>query len=177
MPYKNFLDIASQVRESEPFSWWLSRDATGREPLPIKLLLLGALRYIGQGWTFDNIEEATAMHEETHCQFFHILIHWGSTTLCDKYVVSPQTSAESKTHMHELGIAGLTGAVGSSDATHVGMERCSYRLMNLHSGPKLKMRSRTYNITVNYHQRILSIMRGHPARWNDKTIVLFDAFV
>jgi hypothetical protein len=25
--------------------------------------------------------------------------------------------------------------------------------------------------------RILDCMRGHPARWNDKTVVLFDAFV
>jgi hypothetical protein len=84
--------------------------------------------------------------------------------------------AESKTHQYKLESAGLTGAVGSSDAMHVGMEQCSYRLMNLHSGPKLKMPSWTYNITVN-HRRILSTTHGHPACWNDKTIVLFDAFV
>jgi hypothetical protein len=47
MPYKNFLDIACQVKEL--LSWWLSRDATGRESAPIELLLLGALQYIGQG--------------------------------------------------------------------------------------------------------------------------------
>jgi hypothetical protein len=164
MPYKKFLDLACQVKELELFSQWLSRDATGMESSPIELLLLGALQYIGQGWTFDNVEEATAINEETHCQFFHIFIHWGSTTLCDKYVVSPQTSAESKTHMHELGMAGLTGAVGSSDATHVGMKQCSYQLMNLHSGPKLKMPSWTYNIMVNHRRRILSTTHGHPAR-------------
>jgi hypothetical protein len=128
------------------------------------------LRYIGRGWTFDDFEEATFIHEEAHHQFFHIFIHLESTMLCDKYVVSPQTSAESKTHMHELGIAGLTGAAGSSDATHVGMEQCSYRL-------KLKMPSRTYNIMVNHHRRLLSSTCGHPAHWNDKTIVLFDAFI
>jgi hypothetical protein len=49
--------------------------------------------------------------------------------------------------------------------------------MNLQSGPKLKMPSWTYNITVNHCGRILSTTHGHPAHWNDKTIVLFYAFV
>jgi hypothetical protein len=63
-------------------------------------------------------------------QYKNLLDITSQVTLCDKYVVSPQTSAESKTHMSELGIAGLTRAVGFSDATHVGMEQCYYRLMN-----------------------------------------------
>ena len=37
--------------------------------------------------------------------------------------------------------------------------------------------ARTYNITVNRHSRILSTTHGHPARFNDKTLVLFDDFV
>jgi hypothetical protein len=39
------------------------------------------------------------------------------------------------------------------------------------------MSSLTNNIIVNHHRRILSTTHVHPARWNDKTIVLFDAFV
>ena len=31
------------------------------DPSNIKLLLLGALRYLGRGHTFDDIEEATAI--------------------------------------------------------------------------------------------------------------------
>ena len=38
--------------------------------------------------------------------------------------------------------------------------------------------ARTYNmITVNHRRRILSTTRGHPARWNDKTLILFDEFI
>jgi hypothetical protein len=43
-------------------------------------------------------------------------------TLYDMYVVQPRTAEEAKTHMNELEIAGFTGAVGSTDATHIGME-------------------------------------------------------
>ena len=39
------------------------------------------------------------------------------------------------------------------------------------------MPSRTYNLTCNHRRRILSSTRGHPGRWNDKTLVLFDEFV
>jgi hypothetical protein len=34
-----------------------------------------------------------------------------------------------------------------------------------------------YNITVNHRQRILATTAGHPARWNDKTLALFDNFM
>jgi hypothetical protein len=36
--------------------------------------------------------------------------------------------------------------------------------------------ARTYNVSVNHRRRILYTTSGHPARWNDKTLVLFDDF-
>jgi hypothetical protein len=44
-------------------------------------------------------------------------------------------------------------------------------------GTKLAHTCRTYNLTVNHRCRILSTTTGHPARWNDKTFMLFDDFV
>jgi hypothetical protein len=36
----------------------------------------------------------------------------------------------------------------------------------------------SYNIKVNYRNQFLErTMLGHPARWNDETLVLFDDFV
>ena len=37
--------------------------------------------------------------------------------------------------------------------------------------------ARTYNMTVNHRRRILSTTHGHPARFNDKSLVLFDHFL
>jgi hypothetical protein len=32
-------------------------------------------------------------------------------------------------------------------------------------------------MTVNHRRRILGTTRGHPGRWNDKTILLFESFL
>jgi hypothetical protein len=165
------------VKESDLFKRWLSFDAVGKESSPIELMVLGALRYLGRGWTFNDLEESTAIHEETPQIFFHVSGEWGSTVFFNSYVVHPTNAEEAATYTHEMGIAGFDGCVGSTDATHVGMERCSYRVANVNTGSKLSMPSRTYNMTVNHRRHILSTTRGHPARWNDKTLVLFDLFV
>jgi hypothetical protein len=44
-------------------------------------------------------------------------------------------------------------------------------------GKKESLPSRTYNITVNHRRQILYTTRGHPARWNDKTLALFDELI
>ena len=174
LPYDSFLSLVEQMKGHELFTRWSRYDAAGSKPTPIELLLLGALRYIGRGWTFDDLEEATCVNEETHRQFFHIFIQWASTRLYEEMVTYPRVWEEAKRHMTEFGRAGLHGSVGSTDATHIGMERCFYRLKNHHSGGKLSIPSRTYNLTVNHRRRILSSTRGHPGHWNDKTLVLFD---
>lgn len=60
------------------------------------------------------------------------------------------------------------------DGVHVVMEKCEYRLKQFHLGPKLKRTSRAYNVTVNHCRRILSCTTGHPACWNDKTLLMYD---
>jgi hypothetical protein len=73
--------------------------------------------------------------------------------------------------------AGFPRAIGSMDATHVTIEKVSYRLRQAHLGPKLHTTARSYNIVVNHRRRILSTTSGHPSRLNDKTLVRFDHFV
>jgi hypothetical protein len=177
MPYATFLEFVEEAREDPHFSRWTSKDASGDPSSPIELMLLGSLRYMGRGWTFDDIEESTAINEETHRQFFHVFISYGSKVLFPKYVTAPTTKEEALKNMKEFGKAGYHGCIGSSDGTHVGMERCSNWLKQAHSGPKLNMPSRTFNLTSNHRKRILSTTKGHPARWNDKTLQLFDEFM
>jgi hypothetical protein len=57
-------------------------------------LILGALRYLGRGWTFDDCEESTAIGEETHRVFFHEFIQIGSPVLFKKYVLTPASAEE-----------------------------------------------------------------------------------
>jgi len=51
------------------------------------------------------------------------------------------------------------------------------RSLCLISTGKGKYPTRTYNATVDHHRRFLNVTPGHPGRWNDKTLVLFDEYV
>ena len=177
LPYSSFLQLVEDAKEGNWFPRWMGKDAAGKKSSPLELLILGALRYLGRGWTFDDLEECTGISEEVHRVFFHKFIEVGSTILYDKYVVTPVTIQDIKTHMKEFEMAGMPGAPGSSDATHIIHEMCAHRLQRHHKGGKTKYATRSYNMTVNHRRRILGTTRGHPGSWNDKTIVLFDTFI
>jgi hypothetical protein len=179
LPYEQFLQLAEEARESNWFPRWTrdgAADAAGVGSSPVELLLLGSLRYLGRGWTFDDLEETTSISPEVHRVFFHDFIKVGSTILFQRFVKAPLTPEEAALHMHEMKQAGVPG-VGSTDATHICMEKCTYRLKNHHLSYKEHLTARTYNMTVNHRRRILSTTTGHPARWNDKTLIWFDQFV
>lgn len=62
------------AREGEWFPHAEKKDAVGRDGSPLELLILGALRYLGRGWSFDDLEEATGISQEVHRRFFHLFI-------------------------------------------------------------------------------------------------------
>ena len=80
-------------------------------------------------------------------------------------------------HTAEYKLAGFPGAIGSTDATHIQIERLPARFQNSHMGFKMSHTARTYNVTVNHRRQILSSTPGHPARWNDKTLATLDDFM
>ncbi len=74
IPYQNYLELAEDCRAHNNFSRWMGCGATKRVASPIELLVLGALRYLGRGWTFDDLEESTAISRKVHRVFFHKFI-------------------------------------------------------------------------------------------------------
>ena len=134
------------------------------------------MRYLGRGWTFDDLEEATCISQYVHRDFFHIFVLYGQQYLYPKYVKYPSTANEMKLHTREYEISGFHGAIGSMDACHIIIEKCSHRLKQNHLGGKSKQTCRSFNLTCNHRRQILHTTPGHPARWNDKTIVLYDKF-
>lgn len=139
--------------------------------------MLGALRYLGRGWTFDDIVESTHISAETHRCFFERFLEFGSTVLYSKYVTTPQNSEEARTHMIEFEKAGFPGCIGSCDCTHITTEKCQYNLKNNHTGRNKKNTTRTFNLTANHRRRILHTTKGGPGRWNDQTMVTYDRFI
>ena len=75
LPYKSYQTLLEIVERSEYFSRWNNlNEPTNKIPkTPISLLLLGALRYLGRGWTFDDLTEATGVSIYVHRNFFMYL--------------------------------------------------------------------------------------------------------
>jgi DDE superfamily endonuclease len=177
LPYDCFLELLDMVKADDRFTRWTSHAAIVRSCAPISLLLLGTLRYLGRGWTFDDLDEATAISQDVHRVFFHRFIDFGSTNLFAQFVTAPATAEDVKANSIEYAVAGFHGAVGSTDATHIVCERLHQSIAQQHMSHKSPHPCRSYNLTCNHRRRILSTTRGFPARWNDKTIVRFDKFV
>ena len=91
----------------------------------------------------------------------------------EKYVVAPTASTIAR-DSKDFNIAGLHGAFCSMDGVHVVTERIPFKLRNNHLAYKTKLTARSYNVVVNHRRRILSTTTGHPARFNDKSLVMFD---
>ena len=69
MPHHIFTDLLQQLSEHPAFSKFITADALGEQRTDLSLLLLGALRYLAWSWTFDCLEENTAISRESHRSF------------------------------------------------------------------------------------------------------------
>lgn len=128
--------------------------------------------------TLDDLQEITFLNEAVICSFCHVFFQYGAKHLYDKYVRTPPSTREDATnHGSEYKIAGFPGAIGSTDATHILIERLEARFRQSHVGFKMSHTARTYNVTVNHRRQILSSTKGNLARWNDKTLATFDDFM
>ena len=95
LPYEQFLELVEDSIEERRFPRFLHHCSTS----PIELLILGgALRYLGRGFTLDDYEENKARSRQVHQVFFHEFITIGSTVLFDRYVVTPKSPEEAMSY-------------------------------------------------------------------------------
>ena len=174
IPYCQFLSLCNDIRKHQLFERWVFTDAVGVKPSDIRLLLLGALRYLGRSHTFDDACESTHISADVHRGFFTAFLEYGSTVLYEKYILSPLKTIDSKRIEKVFNIAEFNDCHGSFDGTHVGLLTCPSWVFNKHSGFKIAVPSRNYNATVTHWKQILGTTFSHPGTWNDKTLVLFD---
>ena len=174
VPHYYFNQLSDDIAAHESFSRWKNSDAVGDNPSNVKLLLLGSLRYLGRSWTFDDIAESNGISREVNRVFFLSFIEYGSSTMYKKYVIDVANSINISNHEKLFSMAGMNGCIGSGDATHISMLNCPSWASISHKGFKLNLPARSYNLTVAHTKLILCSTTGHPATWNDKTLVLYD---
>jgi hypothetical protein len=171
------MELVQLAQNEQWFPSAEKKDFTGWMGHPLELVLLGAHQYLGRGFTFNNLEEATFISKSSHHNFFHELIEIGSTVLIDEWIGMPKTHKELMDCMYEFNQAGFPGCIGSSDATHVVHEKCHSRLKNHHLGAKSTMATKAFNIVVNHRRKILNTTVGLLGHWNDKTVVFIDGML
>jgi hypothetical protein len=69
LPYPSYKELLHQIVSDSRFERWCGHKWNGKKLLPVQLLLLGSLRYLGRGWTFDDIEEQTVISVSVHRKF------------------------------------------------------------------------------------------------------------
>jgi hypothetical protein len=57
------------VCKDKLFGRWCGFKKNNKKVLPVELLVLGTLHYLGLGWTFDNCKESSAIDQEVHRTF------------------------------------------------------------------------------------------------------------
>lgn len=77
LPFEDWKLLVEKCKRNTKFERWTKSDAAKVMCSPIQLLVLGSLRYLGRGWTFDDIAEATQIDEEVHRTFLHAFIDFG----------------------------------------------------------------------------------------------------
>ena len=156
LPFPCYLELVVLCEDEAVANGYMKRwkpgaAAANKKPAaPLKLLVpLCALRYLGRGWTFDDLEECTAISQEVIRNFFHEFVSFGADNLFKKWVFAPQTVEEIESVTAEYTAAGFPGCIGSMDATHIEHCRIAYDHRQVHLSFKLPFTARTYNIVTN----------------------------
>ena len=123
------------------------------------------------------MSESNGTSIETNRRFLCCFVEYGSTILYKKWVLDSSQLVSLSEQEKLYRQAGFNSCIGSVDATYVAILACPAWAHKNHKGFKLHVPSRTYNLTVDHSRRILGSTSGHPATWNDKTLILFDELV
>ena len=112
LPWQAFKEIVCMHREEHDFNE--GPDAVGRPCVPIELKILGVLRVLGRGYTFDDVAEHVVSGEEIHRVFFIKFVDVYASKYVDRWVAAPKTSAELLKKTTEYREAKLNGCAGDT---------------------------------------------------------------
>ena len=148
-------------------------DSRGREVVDIQLLVLGALRYIATGCTFDALDELTCVSAETHRVFVRdVFSSWGRHA-AKEHIKLPDSDEEIR---HVVGMyerSGHPGCIGSVDCVHVVWDKCNAGMRSLCCG-KEKVPTLVFEVVCSHTKRILHVSKWFAGTISDKTIAKID---
>ena len=174
LPYPVYLDIVKLAREEK----WYHDQITNvcGQPMPsLELMILGVLRVLGGGYSFNNIREGNGACEASNRNFFHMFCR-NMAKQYPKYVHPPTSPDEifKTTEMYRK--KGFPGCIASCDCVHIPWDKCPDQDLPSYKG-KEKYPTIAYQVCVDHSGKALSITSGFPGTFNDKTIARYDSFL
>lgn len=152
-------------------------DVCGRETTPVFLKLLGTLRMLGKGCSWDLLYELSGVSAEVHRKWTLNFIAKFCTEMYPVYVHGPRNSDEIASVTALYAAAGFPGCVGSTDCVHIRWEMCPVMWSSAFKNGKNNYASISYEMTVDHTKRFQATTIGHYGTTSDMTIVKFDGFV
>ena len=121
VPYIIFQSILELVRQQK---WYHDEQFdVCKQPLPpLELLLLGVLRILGRGLTFDDVSEYNGISASANRVFFHMFCK-NMAQEYNKHIFPPGTDEEIKHTTEEYRRLGFPGCVGSCDCVHIPWDK------------------------------------------------------
>jgi hypothetical protein len=151
-------------------------DSAGKSTVPVELLVLGVLRVLGRGISFDGIFELNGISTDINRIFFHQFCSCYARVQFPISCAPPQVGPDLDRVLQSYADLGLSGCCGSTDCTHVHWDRCPAGLRHSHVG-KEGFPTLSYSVTCTHSRRIIACTSGFTGSTNDKTISRFDEFL
>lgn len=172
VPFTVFEEICSDIKRVHHLPD-RQTDAKGAETVCLPLLILGSIRYLASGCTFDALEELTNVDQETHRIFFHQkFCTWGAI-VSKEHIRMPDKEEELR-HVQSLYEGkGLPGCVGSIDCVHVCWDCCPASLHSTCKG-KDSVPTLAFEVVSSHTKKILHVSQYFWGTYNDKTIARID---
>ena len=172
VPYLLFLNIHHHINNNNNNNKG-KRDCCRKAQIDCRLLVLGSLRYLGIGTTFDALEEVTHVSGTSHQNFFlNEFLSWGVTVA--REIIFLLRNDDKYDAVEEVyWVQGLPGCVGSIDCVHLSWDRCRSGLLGECVGKEGKP-TLTFEVVVTHNHRIQSVSGYCHGAQNDKTISRHD---
>ena len=136
---------------------------------------MACLQILARGNVFADIYHMSFMSMQVAAVTFHSFTEYFAKEMYDEHIYLPTGDYQTKV-MGEYERVGFTGAVGSTDVTHVRYGMCPYNQLRAYTGKEGEP-TVGFQVTVDHTKRALAVTSGFTGSTNDKTIIRYDSAV
>ncbi|CAN0386644.1 unnamed protein product, partial [Pylaiella littoralis] len=137
--------------------------------------VMACLQVLARGNVFRDIYHMSFISVPTAQATFHSFCRHFAREMYHEHIYLPTGDYQTKV-MSEYERLGFTGAIGSTDVTHLAWGCCPYNQARSFTG-KEGYPTIAYQVTVDHTKRALAVTPGFTGATNDKTIIRFDKAV